>query len=91
MLQGKTSIRGLVPEQIFECSMLNIQQQMLAGMTATVTCFPLDLVRTRLLSSSVYSNPFGALRDVACKEGISALYVGCLPAVIGMVGNICSL
>ena len=54
------------------------------GMTATVTCFPLDLVRTRLLSSTAYSNAFSALRDIACKEGIGALYVGCLPAVIGM-------
>ncbi|KAK9801355.1 hypothetical protein WJX73_009646 [Symbiochloris irregularis] len=56
----------------------------LAGMTACITCFPLDLVRTRVLSSKEYSSALSALVTIASREGIGALYVGCLPAVLSM-------
>lgn len=55
------------------------------GMTACLTCFPLDLVRTRILSGDCsHVNAFGVLGTIARQEGIGALYVGCLPAVFGM-------
>ena len=64
--------------------LLVMPTQLPAGMTATITCFPMDLVRTRLLSTTAYSNAFAALRTIASQEGIGALYVGCLPAVFAM-------
>jgi len=60
----------------------------MAGITATVVCFPLDVVRTRLMSRAhglrYGANPFRTLVGIMKYEGASALYTGCLPAVIGM-------
>ena len=55
-------------------------------MTACVTCFPLDLVRTRILTSghTYGTNALGVLLRIAREEGVGALYVGCVPAVVGM-------
>ncbi|GLI70393.1 hypothetical protein VaNZ11_015175, partial [Volvox africanus] len=59
-----------------------------AGVTATLICFPLDVVRTRLMASVVGprygSGPFSTLSGILRNEGAAALYSGCLPAVIGM-------
>ena len=48
-------------------------------MTATLTCFPLDVVRTRLLakgSGPRYGGPFQTISGIARHEGVSALYTG---------------
>ncbi|GIM11871.1 hypothetical protein Vretimale_15341 [Volvox reticuliferus] len=59
-----------------------------AGVTATLICFPLDVVRTRLMASVAGprygSGPFSTLSGILRNEGAAALYSGCLPAVIGM-------
>ncbi|GLC45939.1 hypothetical protein PLESTF_000714600 [Pleodorina starrii] len=59
-----------------------------AGVTATLVCFPLDVVRTRLMASVAGprygSGPFSTLAGILRNEGAPALYSGCLPAVIGM-------
>lgn len=58
----------------------------LAGVTATVTCFPLDVMRTRVMGPGghVYGGVVSTFRNLLQKEGISSLYVGLLPAVISM-------
>ncbi len=57
-----------------------------AGVTATVTCFPLDVMRTRVMGPGghVYGGVISTFRNLLQKEGISSLYVGLLPAVISM-------
>lgn len=57
------------------------------GITATLVCFPLDVLRTRLMTpwGRKYGGPFTTLACVARHEGLGALYAGCLPAVVGMV------
>jgi len=68
----------------------------LAGVTATLTCYPLDVLRTRLCApgaagavdayrAAYGAGPLGVLFGIARHEGAGALYVGCLPAVVGMV------
>jgi hypothetical protein len=59
----------------------------LAGLTATMTCFPLDVVRTRLLAKGNgprYGGPFQTIAGIVKHEGPTALYTGVLPALIGM-------
>ena len=58
------------------------------GITATLCCFPLDVLRTRVFStykSHTRGNPLALLVNIARKEGIPALYVGCAPALVAMV------
>ena len=57
-----------------------------AGVTSTVTCFPLDVMRTRVMGPGghVYGGVLSTFRNLLQKEGISSLYVGLLPAVISM-------
>jgi solute carrier family 25 phosphate transporter 23/24/25/41 len=70
----------------------------LAGVTATLTCYPLDVLRTRLCAPGgagaveqyrraygAYGGPVGVLFGIARHEGMGALYAGCLPAVVGMI------
>jgi len=51
-------------------------------------CFPLDLLRTRVLSapgnSGAVRHPLVLLGQIAQREGIPALYVGLMPALIAM-------
>ncbi len=57
------------------------------GITATLVCFPLDTLRTRMMapgSHHRYGGPLATLRGIARYEGLGALYAGCVPAVIGM-------
>jgi len=61
-----------------------------AGVTSVITCFPLDLVRTRLMvrgGRERYKSLLGALRRVSREEGFGALYRGLLPAVLSMAPN----
>lgn len=58
------------------------------GVTATLCCFPLDVLRTRILSfPSVHQSgsPLHVLASIAREEGMSALYVGCAPALVAIV------
>lgn len=57
-----------------------------AGVTATVTCFPLDVMRTRVMGPGghQYGGVVSTFRELLQKEGISSLYVGLLPAMISM-------
>ena len=59
---------------------------MLAGVTATVTCFPLDVMRTRVMGPGghVYGGVISTFSNLLQKEGVSSMYVGLLPAVISM-------
>ena len=55
-----------------------------AGMVATITCFPLDVLRTRMMSPH---HPLGLLptvRRMLAVEGPGAFYTGCLPALVSM-------
>lgn len=51
----------------------------LAGVTAMMTCFPLDTIRTRLLSTRSayqYSGMVDAFQHIVQTEGFPALYKG---------------
>eukprot|EP00607_Mallomonas_marina_P007576 CAMPEP_0182417416 /NCGR_PEP_ID=MMETSP1167-20130531/1867_1 /TAXON_ID=2988 /ORGANISM="Mallomonas Sp, Strain CCMP3275" /LENGTH=290 /DNA_ID=CAMNT_0024590983 /DNA_START=68 /DNA_END=940 /DNA_ORIENTATION=- len=50
-----------------------------AGVVGTTCIFPIDMVKTRLQASALYSNPFQAFRGIFAKEGIRGFYQG-LPA-----------
>lgn len=58
----------------------------MAGVTATVTCFPLDVMRTRVMGPGghQYGGVVSTFRELLQKEGVSSLYVGLLPAMISM-------
>ncbi len=56
-----------------------------AGVTACITCFPLDLLRTRILADRTrQAGVIETLRLILRTEGPAALYSGCLPAVISV-------
>jgi hypothetical protein len=50
----------------------------LAGITATLVCFPLDVLRTRLMApwGHKYGGPLRTLQGMAKCEGLGALYAG---------------
>eukprot|EP00878_Enallax_costatus_P042012 GHUV01048963.1.p1 GENE.GHUV01048963.1~~GHUV01048963.1.p1 ORF type:complete len:111 (+),score=0.15 GHUV01048963.1:711-1043(+) len=50
----------------------------LAGITATLVCFPLDVLRTRLMApwGHKYGGPLRTLSGMARCEGLGALYAG---------------
>lgn len=49
-----------------------------AGITATLVCFPLDVLRTRLMApwGHKYGGPLRTLQGMARFEGLGALYAG---------------
>ena len=55
-----------------------------AGVTATVTCFPLDVVRTRMMSPAHSTGLLQTVGNMLRYEGVGAFYTGCLPAVVSM-------
>ena len=56
-----------------------------SGVTACTTCFPLDLLRTRILADRTrQAGVIETLRLILRTEGPTALYQGCLPAVISV-------
>ena len=59
---------------------------MLTGITATVTCFPLDVMRTRVMGPGghAYGGVASTFSKLVRTEGIGSLYVGLLPALISM-------
>ena len=59
------------------------------GITATLLCFPLDVLRTRVMlapkaSQAARAHPLVTLATVARREGLPALWVGVVPALIAM-------
>lgn len=57
-----------------------------AGVTATMVCFPLDVLRTRLMAATPhrYGGIWKTLTGILRYEGVGALYAGCGPAIVGM-------
>lgn len=55
------------------------------GVTACMACFPLDLLRTRILADrSSSAGILETLRGILRNEGFGALYGGCLPALMSV-------
>lgn len=56
-----------------------------AGVTATVVCFPLDVLRTRILAPGghKYGGPLKTLYGMTKHEGLGALYTGERAAALG--------
>lgn len=55
-----------------------------AGIFATVTCFPLDVLRTRMMSPSHPTGIFQTLWEMSTLEGVGSFYTGCFPAIVSM-------
>ena len=55
-----------------------------AGLTATVTCFPLDVIRTRMMSPDHPHNVFVTISRMLRHEGVGSFYTGCVPAMVSM-------
>ena len=61
-----------------------------AGVTSVCSCFPMDVVRTRLLVAGgmrKYGGLRNCVRRMFQKEGIGGFYRGFLPAIIAMTPN----
>ena len=61
-----------------------------AGVTSVSSCFPMDVVRTRLLVTGgmkKYGGVAACIRTLYTREGIGAFYRGFLPAIIAMTPN----
>jgi hypothetical protein len=56
-----------------------------AGVTSTITCFPLEVLRTRLAVSSQYRNIVHAAVSIVRTEGPKALYGGLGPSLAGVI------
>lgn len=59
-----------------------------AGFCATISTYPLDLLRTRFAAQQqhkVYSSLMHAARHIVEREGIGGLYTGMCPTLIGIV------
>lgn len=58
-----------------------------AGVTSTVTCFPLEVLRTRLACAppGTYSGLGGALAAIVRAEGPAALFGGLGPSLAGVI------
>lgn len=56
-----------------------------AGITACLTCFPLDVLRTRfIIQPDSNHNLITSFFRILRQEGLGALYVGSLPAILGV-------
>lgn len=55
-----------------------------AGVFATVTCFPLDVLRTRMMSPAHSQTIAQTLWHMIAHEGPSSFYTGCSPALMSM-------
>ena len=56
-----------------------------AGVTSTVTCFPLEVLRTRLACSDQYRNLAHAAVSIVRAEGAGALFGGLGPSLAGVI------
>jgi solute carrier family 25 phosphate transporter 23/24/25/41 len=62
----------------------------MSGSIATVACFPLDVVRTRLMSpNSQYKGIAPTLNRIVQEEGFSALYKGITPTLLQRIPDLC--
>lgn len=46
----------------------------MSGVVSTISCFPLDVIRTRLACDSSYKGMADVVRKVVKAEGVGALY-----------------
>ncbi len=60
-----------------------------SGSTATVLCYPLDVIRTRMLSGKGehYTSATSTIRTMLREERLASFYVGCLPAVVSTAAS----
>lgn len=58
-----------------------------AGVTSTITCFPLEVLRTRLACAEPgkYANIIAAAVSIVRVEGLKALYGGLGPSLMGVI------
>eukprot|EP00899_Mesostigma_viride_P018316 jgi/Mesvir1/26486/Mv16155-RA.1 len=59
-----------------------------AGMVASLLCFPLDTIRTRMMAkggAALYRNPVHCAARMVAEEGVGSLYRGVLPSVVAMM------
>eukprot|EP00759_Apiculatamorpha_spiralis_P020288 PhF_6_TR25714/c0_g1_i1/m.36239/K14684/SLC25A23S; solute carrier family 25 (mitochondrial phosphate transporter), member 23/24/25/41 len=62
----------------------------LSGSIATIACFPLDVVRTRLMSpGSTYSGIGPTLTRITKEEGYGSLYKGIAPTLLQRIPDLC--
>ncbi|KAH9272521.1 hypothetical protein BASA83_005330 [Batrachochytrium salamandrivorans] len=60
----------------------------LSGFVATISTYPLDLLRTRFAVQqdyNIYKSLFGAVQQIFAKEGISGFYRGMFPSLVQIV------
>ncbi|XP_004349707.2 grave disease carrier protein [Capsaspora owczarzaki ATCC 30864] len=75
----------LAPGQSDISVMYRLTAGALAGVTATMCTYPLDLIRTRLsVHQQEYKGIWDGMRSVFQKGGVSALYRGWFPTVAGI-------
>lgn len=55
-----------------------------AGVFATMTCFPLDVLRTRMMSPAHAQTVGQTLWHMIAHEGLGSFYTGCSPALMSM-------
>jgi len=61
-----------------------------AGITAVLTCFPMDVLRTRLLTTggkAKYGGLIQCVKTMYAQEGLSTFYRGITPALVSMAPN----
>lgn len=57
-----------------------------AGVVSQVVCFPLDLIRTRMIvRPEKYHGIFGTAKTIVKEEGIYSLWAGLMPTLIGSI------
>eukprot|EP00959_Pyramimonas_sp_CCMP1952_P372035 7790465-Pyramimonas_sp.AAC.1 len=56
-----------------------------AGATACICTYPLDLVRARLAVQTSYPDLIFAFKDIVRTEGVTGLYHGLTPTLMGMI------
>ncbi|MEW5318572.1 MAG: hypothetical protein WDW38_009785 [Sanguina aurantia] len=78
-----TYLRALTEADILGPNVSRFAAGAMAGVTATLICFPLDVVRTRLLATlhqgPRYGGPLSTLQGMLRNEGIHSLYSGARP------------
>jgi hypothetical protein len=51
---------------------------------AAVTCFPLDVLRTRMMTPDHSKGVLVTIYEMLAYEGVGSFYTGCLPAILSM-------
>mmetsp|Transcript_19727 Transcript_19727/g.62746 ORF Transcript_19727/g.62746 Transcript_19727/m.62746 type:complete len:409 (+) Transcript_19727:263-1489(+) len=69
-----------------ECSpLMTTVSGAVAGVTSTIVCFPLEVLRTRLACGDQYTGLMNAVMTIFKDEGIKAFYSGVGPSVMGVI------